>query len=114
MCRIRQALKKEFVQDGTKGPRKNNNSFFVRALKPLGYLPTNAESFVDRQRAFAQPLRQRFAFDKLHNDEAFAFRLFEAIDRRDIGMIERRQKLRARAKIISHFAAGTRNNKCDN
>ena len=35
-----------------------------------------------------QPLRQCFAFDKLHHDEGFSFGLLDSIDRGDIRTIE--------------------------
>jgi len=50
------------------------HAFFMRCLEPFGYLSADAQNLVNRQRPFAQPLRQRIALDKLQNDEAFFLR----------------------------------------
>jgi hypothetical protein len=70
-----------------------DHSLFVSRLKPLGYLPADARSFVDRQRPFADFLCQRLAFNKLHHNEASSLGLFQPMDRGNVGMIERRQEL---------------------
>ena len=42
----------------------------------------------------AMPLRQILAFDELHHERADAVGLFEAVDVRDVRMIQRRERLR--------------------
>jgi len=38
-------------------------------------MPADAQSFINLQWPFAQPLRRRFTLDKLQDEEAFSFDL---------------------------------------
>ena len=44
--------------------------------------------------AARDPLRQVLALDELHHERAHTAALFEAVDVRDVGVIERRERLR--------------------
>ena len=62
----------------------------VGGVERLGELPGDAQDLVHGQRAGPnEALGQRLAVNELHDQEARVAGLFEAVDRRDVGMIER-------------------------
>ena len=66
-------------------------------LERLGDLPRDRQRLVQRNRALRDPIGQRRAHRRAPVRRAPSCRLqrlFEAVDRRDVGMIQRRQELR--------------------
>ena len=72
-----------------------DDAFVVRDLEGVGDLPGDGQRLGRRQpRAFASAadqFRQRVAFDELEHQELNAVGFFEAVDRADVGVIERGQ-----------------------
>ena len=70
----------------------------VRRLERVGDLPCDRQSLCHRNRPAPDDRGQVFAFDQLHHERANAaarsLRFFEAVDLRDVGMVQRRQRLR--------------------
>jgi len=66
----------------------------VRGFERFGDLPGDAQRLIERQRSGADAIRQCEPLDQFHHQRANAAGVFEAVDRRDVGMIERRQYLR--------------------
>jgi hypothetical protein len=54
----------------------------------------DGEGVIDRQRAAGDPLRQILAVDEFHHERADVPTLFEAVDLRDVRVIQRGQRLR--------------------
>ncbi len=71
-----------------------NDPLLVRGLERVGDLPRNGEGLVDRDRAGRDPFRQRLALHQLQDERSRAARFLEAVDVRDVRMVERRQDLR--------------------
>jgi hypothetical protein len=64
----------------------------VRRLERLGHLHGEGQRLPDRYRPAAEPILQRRALDQLEHQEPRALVLVEPIDRRDVGVIQRRQE----------------------
>jgi hypothetical protein len=62
----------------------------VGGLERFGDLLRHRQRFVRVHRPARQPLGEVITLDQLHDERAF----FEAVDVRDVGMIERRQDFR--------------------
>ena len=60
----------------------------VRESVPV---PSQLQGFFDRNRAAPETIRQRAAFDELEHEKARALMRFESMNRRDVGMVQRRQ-----------------------
>ena len=71
-----------------------NNPLFVCGLERLGDLFRDRQRLVDRYRAARDRLRQILALDEFHHERVQAGRFLEPIDRRDVRMIERGERLR--------------------
>ena len=65
----------------------------VCAFECLDDLPGNRERFVEREWATRNAISKRGAFDQFHDQRAPSGEVFDAVDLRDVGMIERRQDL---------------------
>ena len=65
----------------------------VRGFEGFGDLPRDAERLVQRQGALGEPLGQGRALDQLHDEATVAVRLCQAVNVRDIGVVERGQNL---------------------
>jgi hypothetical protein len=59
----------------------------------LGNLPGDRQHFADRNRHSRDSLCQILAFDKFHHEGTNSAGLFESVDLRDIGMVERSERL---------------------
>ena len=70
-----------------------DDALVVRVLERVGHLPRDGQRFVERNRPAADALRQRRAFDQFHHQRADWAGFFQAVDGRDVRMIERRQEL---------------------
>src|SRR6186713_2459242 len=71
-----------------------DDALLVRLLQGLRDLPRDGESLVERDPASLESLRQILAGHELHDQGDHAIRLFQAVDRRDVWMIERGENLR--------------------
>ena len=66
----------------------------VGGLERVGDLLANPDGLLDRQRPALQAIRESLALDPLEDQVAGGVRrLLEAVNRGDVGMIERRQQL---------------------
>ena len=70
-----------------------DDPLLVRRLESLRDLPENGESFLPRDRTFRDAFGERRAFDQLEDDGADAVTFFEAVDTRNIRMVQRRKDL---------------------
>jgi len=66
----------------------------VRRVERLGHLSGDGERLVQREPPFGDAVGQRRSLDQLHDDGADAVGLGQAVDRRDVRMVERGQHLR--------------------
>ena len=66
----------------------------VRRFERLGNLPRDGEGFVKGNRALRDAIRERRPLHQLHHERRNAAGLLEAVDRGDVGMVERGQRLR--------------------
>ena len=71
-----------------------DDALLVRRFERLGDLLRDRQRFVERDRAARDPLRQILALDEFHHERVHAAGLLEPVDRRDVGMIQRRERLR--------------------
>ena len=71
-----------------------DDAVLVRGLERLGDLPRDRQRFVERKRALRDAVGQRRPLDELHHERARAAALFEAVDLRDVRVIERGEELR--------------------
>ncbi len=71
-----------------------DDALLVRGLERLDDLPRNRQRLVERQRTLRDTVGQRRPLDELHHERARAATLFEAVDLRDVRVIERGQELR--------------------
>ncbi len=68
-----------------------NHTFLMRSFERCGDVTGDRERRRDRRACLSKPLGQRLAFDQLQHERANAVDIFEAINRADVRMIERRQ-----------------------
>jgi hypothetical protein len=68
----------------------------VRGLEAARDLCRDLERLVQRQSGWMprDPIRQRLAVDELHHQQVPSVDLFQPVNRRDVGMIERRKRPR--------------------
>ena len=71
-----------------------DDPLLVRRFERLGDLLRDGQRFVERDRAARDALRQILALDELHHERLDAAAFFEAVDVRDVRMIQRREHLR--------------------
>ena len=70
-----------------------NDALFVCGFQGFRDLSRNLEGVVGGDRPARDPLRERLALDELQDQEGDLADLFEAVDRADVRMIERREDL---------------------
>ena len=75
-----------------------HDSFFMRGGERFRNLFCNAQRFVHRKRTARDAIGERVARHQFHDQEAAAFVFLEAVNRRSIGMIQRREHARLRAR----------------
>ena len=75
-----------------------DDALLVGALEGLGYLLRDDDCLVERQRPALQSLAEVLAFHQLQHQEQLSARLLEAMDRRDVRVVERREQLRLAAE----------------
>ena len=71
-----------------------DDPLLVRRFERLGDLPRDRQRLVERDRPVRDPIGERRAFDQLHHQRAHAVGVFEAVDVRDVRMVQRREHLR--------------------
>src|SRR5262249_13989313 len=75
----------------------------VRAFKSVANLPHDRNNFVQRQGTPREPLRQVFAVNEFHGEGDATDLLFEAVDLRDMRMIQRSQRSRLTLESCKAF-----------
>ena len=70
-----------------------DDALLVRGFKRVRDLFRDQQRFVDRDRPACNALRQIVAFDQFHHQGANTAGLFEAVDVRDIRMVQGRERL---------------------
>ena len=70
-----------------------HDPLLVRGLERLGDLHRDGERRFERQGSARDPLGQRLPFDELHHQEVTAAGLLQPVERGDVGMIERGERL---------------------
>ena len=71
-----------------------DDALLVRGFERFGNLTRDPRSFNHRNRTVAQPIGQRRALDELENQELGVAALLDAVDARDVRMVERREQFR--------------------
>ena len=71
-----------------------NDAALVSRLERVGDLPRDRERFIDRNRPVRDAIGKRRPFDQLHDQEWPGLALFEAVNVRDVWMVQRREDLR--------------------
>ena len=71
-----------------------DDALLVRRLERVADLPGDGQSLVDRHRPLRQPFGERLPFDELEHESFDAAGFYEPVDRADVRMVERREKLR--------------------
>ena len=71
-----------------------DDPLLVRRLERLGDLARDRQRLLDRDRSARDPIGERRPFDQLEHQRLDAVGLLEAVDRRDVRMVERREHLR--------------------
>ena len=71
-----------------------DDALLVRRFERLGDLSGDRQRLVDRDRAVGDPLGQIVALDQFHHEGVVARGFLDRIDGGDVGMIQRRERLR--------------------
>jgi hypothetical protein len=66
----------------------------MRARQSIRYLHRVRQRLIKRDGAFLQPIGQRLAFQKLHDEEISGVLAADVVKRTDVGMVERRDRAR--------------------
>ena len=65
-----------------------DDALFVSGLQCLSDLARDGQRFINRDGSLRDPIRERGSVHELQHERAYAVRLFEAVNMRDVGMIE--------------------------
>ena len=65
-----------------------NDTLFVSGLQCVGDLARDGQASSIGMGSLRDPIRERGAVHELQHERAYAVRLFEAVNMRDVGMIE--------------------------
>ena len=71
-----------------------DDALLMRRLEGLGDLLGNRQRLLDRDRATGNPLRKIFPFDQLHDQRGAARAFLQAVDVRDVRVIQRGEHFR--------------------
>ena len=71
-----------------------DDPLLVGRFQRFGDLASDGEGFVERDRSPTDPVLERRAGDVFENERGGVAAFFEAVDRRDVRVVERRQDLR--------------------
>ena len=66
-----------------------HDAFVVRRLQPIGNIARDAQRFRRGQRTICETRLKRFALDELHRNATRAIRFLEAVDLRDVAVVQR-------------------------
>ena len=66
----------------------------MRRVERARDLDRDRQRLIERQRAFRQAIGERLAFDQFQDQRADAVAVFDAVDRADVRMVERRERAR--------------------
>jgi hypothetical protein len=75
-----------------------NDTFLMRRIQSLRYLPRDLQRFIERERPLLNPRGESFALNQFHHDATGIIGLLETVDLSDVGMIQRREDLCFAAK----------------
>ena len=70
-----------------------DNALLMRCFEPLGDLLPDGERIIDRDWPFRDAVSESRAFNQLHHERMNAAPLLEAVDLRDVRMVQRRERL---------------------
>ena len=65
-----------------------DDPLLVGRFEREGDLLRNRQRLFERDRPLGDPIGERLAFDQLHHQGPYTVGFFEAVDLRDVGMIE--------------------------
>ena len=68
-----------------------NHALLVRRFERLGNLLRDRQCLVNRNRALRNSVGERWPFDQLHYEPGHTIAFLQAVDDRDVGMIQRRE-----------------------
>ena len=71
-----------------------HDAAFMGSIERIGNLDSDMPRFLEGKRALREPRLERRAFDDLHDDDLSRADAFEAVNARDVRMIERGEHLR--------------------
>ena len=71
-----------------------NDPLLVRRFEGLRDLPGDGQGVVEWDRTLRDAIRERGPFDELHHERLHAVGFFEAVDGRDVRMVQRREHFR--------------------
>jgi hypothetical protein len=71
-----------------------DDALLVRGFECLRDLLRDRQGLVERDRATRDALREILTVDEFHHERVHADGFLEPVDRRDVGMIQRRERLR--------------------
>jgi len=83
-----------------------HHSLFVRRLQSLRDLMKKRKGFLTRDGPALDPLRKRFPFDELHDEETLPLRVLETVNCCDPRVVQRREKLRLPLESVHPLAVG--------
>ena len=78
----------------------------VCGFQCIGDLTRDRERVVQRKRTLGDHVRERLALDELEHQRRAAIHVLEAVDRADVGMIQRRQHARLTLEAREAFRIG--------
>ena len=70
-----------------------DDALLVRGVQCVCDLPGDGQRLVDGDRAVCNAIRQGWSLDQLHDERTDAIASFQAVDARDVRVIQRRQGL---------------------
>ncbi len=79
-------------------------SLFMCRFESLTDVLRDLESFIQRDWPSSDPFGQRFALYQFEDQKPRALRFLKVVDRRDVGVIERRENFRFSLKSADAFA----------
>ena len=78
----------------------------VRLVQRVGDLDAEAERLRERQRALAEPVRERLALEQLHDEVLRAVLVADVVERADVRMRELRDRLRLPLEPLANLGGG--------
>ena len=71
-----------------------DDASFVRGLESVGDLVSDRDGLTERHRPLRDAIGERLSLDELENEGVNVCRILDAVDRRDVRVVERREDLR--------------------